>query len=153
MPGQVEKVCYLYWPHPEFPTTEGSLKTQLSLIKYPSYHSTTTSHLPHMMTLNDAERPNLELEGPQATPAPNPLPDAEMTSADQPTPAVNESELCTKADCIPAGSDDTQMTQDQLALITESVWQRIGQCLEAKCSRDSTEREDTIEKLFKLQTT
>ena len=78
------------------------------------------------MTPNDAKRANTEPEVPQTTSAPNPSPDAEMTSVEQPIPFDEGSELSTKTESIPMGSDYTQMTQDQLTSITDSVWQRIG---------------------------
>ena|SRR5260221_5006590 len=101
----------------------------------------------------DIEKPNSELEVQEHALALNTMPDAEMASADQTVNASTELELHTQTDQTPVIGDANPVTQDQLdsITITESVWQCIGQQLDAKCSQDSTEHEDTIEDLFELQ--
>src|SRR5258707_1979336 len=104
------------------------------------------------MPPGDVEKPNSELEVQEHVLALNTMPDAEMTSADQTVNTSTELEPCTQADQAPAIGDATPITQDQIDSITESVWQWIGQQLDAKCSQDSTEHEDTIEELLELPT-
>ncbi|SRR5258708_4854029 len=112
------KGYYLNRPHPDSASPEGSLKKDQTLL----------------MSLNNTEKPNSELNTKEQILALNPTPNAEMTSADQSMPTAGGSELGINADTTPVIGDNTQMTQDQLTPITESVWQQIGKCLDAKCS-------------------
>ena len=104
------------------------------------------------MNTGNIEKPNSKLEVQEHALALNTMPDTEMASADQKANASTELELRTQTDQTPVIGDANPVTQDQLDSITESVWQCIGQRLDAKCSRDSTECEDAIEELFELQT-
>src|SRR5258708_30117402 len=104
------------------------------------------------MPPGDIEKPSSELEVQEHALTLNTMPDAEMASVDQTVNASTELKPHTQADQAPAIGDATPITQDQIDSITESVWQWIGQQLDAKCSQDSTEHEDTIEELFELQT-
>ncbi len=140
----MRKGCCLNRPHLDHTLPEGSLKDQTLIVSPPQHQQ-----LPfYNMSLNDTEKPNSELDIKEQILAPNPTTDTEMISVDQTMPVVEGSELGANTDLTPVIGDNTQMTQDQLTLITESVWQ----WLDAKHSQDSTECEDAIKKLFELQT-
>ena len=49
------------------------------------------------------------------------------------------------------GSDCVPLTTDQLTMVAESVWQRIGHRLDAKRSRDSNKRDNALNELTELQ--
>ena len=86
------------------------------------------------MNTGDVEKPNSELEVQEHALALNTTPDAEMASADQTANASTELEPRTQTDQMPVIGDANPVMQDQLDSITESVWQRIGQRLDAKRS-------------------
>ena len=49
------------------------------------------------------------------------------------------------------GSDCIPLTTDQLTMVAESVWQRIGHRLDAKRSQDSNEHDNVLNELTELQ--
>src|SRR5258708_27101298 len=104
------------------------------------------------MPPGDVEKPSSELEVQEHALALNTMPDAEMASVDQTVNASTEPKPHTQADQVPAIGEATPITQDQIDSITESVWQWIGQRLDAKCSQDPTNHEDSIEELLELPT-
>ncbi len=129
-----EKVFYHNKSHPESTTTKGSLKRRPSLLSLPLSLALHPSYPLYNMPLGNVEKPNSELEVQEHTLALNTMPDTEMTSVDQTINASTKLEPCTQTDQMPAIGDTTPVTKDLLDSITESVWQHIGQWLDAKCS-------------------
>src|SRR5258708_30844211 len=131
----MEEAFYCNKPHPENTTIEGSLKRRPSLSLFFSLSLVLCpSHPLYSMNTGDVEKPNSELEVQEHALALNTTPDAEMASADQTANASTELEPRTQTDQMPVIGDANPVMQDQLDSITESVWQRIGQQLDAKCS-------------------
>ena len=155
----MKKVYYCNKLHLGFTMTEGSLKQRPLLFFFSSLISLSPPHSCALrpsrplynMPPGDIEKPSSELEVQEHALALNTMPDAEMTSADHTEMMPMEIKLCTQTDPTSVTGDACLLLQGQLDSITESVWLRIGQRLDAKRSRDSTEREDAIEELFKLQ--